>query len=102
MTKTKPNRPKPGRYYTIPPEIEADRLDLAQRRRQALAAAGCATYELGFRGGVAAIQCLCCGLGSSHPDDIREKYCGFCKEFHAEWSRISAEKPSKTTERNKP
>lgn len=73
------------RAYTLPPEVAADRQQKAQRRRKALVAAGCATYELGLRGGEKAIQCLCCGLGSNNPTDISERYCGFCKEFHAEW-----------------
>ena len=79
---------KPKRTYTIPPEIETDRRAKAQRRRQALVRAGCATYEMGFRGGQKGIQCLCCGLGSSNPGDILEKYCGFCREFHQEWREL--------------
>lgn len=74
------------RTYTIPPEVGADRKIKAARRRQALTAAGCATYELGYRAGEKAIQCLCCGLGSSDPTDIQNRYCGFCKDFHNEWS----------------
>ena len=63
----------------------------AARRRKALANAGCSTYAIGERGGQAAIMCLCCGLGSNHPDDIANRYCGFCHEFHSEWRE--AEKP---------
>lgn len=29
-----------------------------------------------------AIQCLRCGRISYNPNDIREKYCGFCHRFH--------------------
>ena len=34
------------------------------------------------RSGVPAIQCLQCGMMSFHPDDIRERYCGNCHQFH--------------------
>lgn len=78
-------RKRPRQTYVIPPEIEQERRAKAQRRRAALVAAGCATYELGFRGGASAIQCLCCGLGSSNITDINQRYCGFCKCFHTEW-----------------
>jgi hypothetical protein len=56
----------------------------AARRRQALVAAGCATYTLGARGGQSAIVCLCCGLGSADMRDIARRSCGFCREFHSE------------------
>jgi hypothetical protein len=68
--------------YTYPPHIDPQRLRIqAARRRRALVNAGCCTYQLGTR----AITCLCCGLGSSNPNDIKLRYCGFCKEFHSEW-----------------
>lgn len=78
MNTTKPT-------YIAPPEIEKGLKQRATRRRQALVAAGCATYEIGRRGNVLSIACLCCGLGSHHPNDIERKYCGFCQEFHTEW-----------------
>lgn len=73
------------RTYTYPPEVEIQRLRArARRRRAALAAAGCATYELGLRGILMSVVCLCCGLGSSNAGDVGRKYCGFCHEFHSE------------------
>lgn len=27
------------------------------------------------------IMCRTCGMVSSHPDDVAEKYCGRCREF---------------------
>jgi hypothetical protein len=76
------------RTYHAPPDVrDGPRLrHEAQRRRTALAQAGCSTYQLGTRGGVEAIICLCCGLGSAHPKDMAERYCGFCQSFHTEWS----------------
>jgi hypothetical protein len=72
--------------YKYPMEVQiADRQAAAARRRKALVAAGCSTYELGHRGTSKAIQCLCCGLGSTHPTDIAQRFCGFCKELHSEW-----------------
>lgn len=80
---------KPNRTYAIPPEVEAARRYKAQRRRRALVMAGCATYELGWRGGSSAIQCLCCGLGSNNATDIKQRYCGFCQQPHSEWKEDS-------------
>lgn len=82
------NRFKPKRTYTTPPEITdpAALRAAAQRRRTALTAAGCSTYTIGWRGGQPGIVCLCCGLGSSNPNDIDQRYCGFCHEFHGEES----------------
>lgn len=75
-----------GREYSVPAEIEVEALRRrAARRRVALAAAGCATYEIGQRGGEQAIVCLCCGLGSNNSSDVAERYCGFCAEWHSEW-----------------
>lgn len=72
--------------YKIPGEVNiTHRRAEASRRRQALVTGGCATYTVGSRGGQTAIVCLCCGLGSSHPKDIQEKYCGFCQAWHNEW-----------------
>ncbi|MEZ4684172.1 MAG: hypothetical protein R2932_59175 [Caldilineaceae bacterium] len=80
------NRFKPKRVYVLPPET-VDTATLrakAQRRRQALTAADCSTYVIGIRSGQPGIVCLCCGLGSSSPNDIEQRYCGFCHEFHSE------------------
>ena len=57
----------------------------AEQRRAALNEYGCATYELQKRGGHDIILCVCCGLGSAHPEDIAQKFCGFCDFFHDEW-----------------
>jgi len=57
----------------------------ADKRRSALIAAGCSTYVLGWRDGLPRILCLCCGLGTQNSRDIKERYCGFCGRFHAEW-----------------
>lgn len=66
-----------------------DRLSVqAARRRQALTEAGCSTYAMGYRNGGSAIVCLCCparSTGSNHAGDVRERYCGFCRQFHSEW-----------------
>jgi hypothetical protein len=29
-----------------------------------------------------AIQCLVCGRVSHNPNDVAEKYCGYCRVFH--------------------
>lgn len=60
------------------------RLERAAERRVALAAAGLATYVLGVPGLSNRILCVCCGLPSSNPNDIAERYCGFCHQFHNE------------------
>ena len=81
-----------NRKYTLPPELSAKDVEQqvvalrgrAGRRRAALVAAGCGTYEIGRRGEQIAIVCMCCGLGSNNLDDVEKQYCGFCKEFHAE------------------
>jgi len=81
-----PDAPPPRRW-ALPPDVhDPTRLRAdAQRRRAALVAAGCQTYTVGMRGGQAAIVCLCCGLGSGHPADIAERFCGFCRAWHSEW-----------------
>lgn len=28
------------------------------------------------------IHCLLCGTTSHNPNDVRERYCGFCHRFH--------------------
>lgn len=57
----------------------------AARRRAALVAGGCATYELGKRGDQPVITCFCCGLTSCHDQDVALHYCGFCNTFHSDW-----------------
>ena len=49
------------------------------------AAARAATYELGVDAtGGRWIRCLVCGMPpSAHPDDIAQRYCAFCHQFHA-------------------
>lgn len=77
----------PPRRWELPPDVhdpEGLRED-AHRRRRALDAGGCQSYTIGMRGGQPAIVCLCCGLGSAHPQDIQEKFCGFCRTWHSEW-----------------
>lgn len=72
--------------YMPPVEIDQEHLKKqAGRRRRALAKAGCSTYSLGMRAGLSSIVCLCCGLGSSNPLDVQNRYCGFCDAFHSEW-----------------
>jgi len=71
--------------YIVPVEVDQEqRLLSAARRRAALVAGGCSTYATGLKGGEPSIICLCCGLGSAHPEDISHRYCGFCHEFHSE------------------
>lgn len=72
--------------YKHPSESDIQRLKAeAAKRRNALKQHGCSTYQIGLRGGELAIQCLCCGLGSFNSNDIEQKYCGFCHEWHSEW-----------------
>jgi len=42
------------------------------------------------RSGVPAIKCLRCGMCSFHPDDIAQRYCGHCHEFHQRVTEESA------------
>ena len=35
----------------------------------------------------ASIQCPTCGKVSYHPQDIANRYCGFCAKFHDEMER---------------
>jgi len=73
------------KLYSYPHDInERDLRRRADRRRAALIAHSCATYELGWRDGDQRILCLCCGLGTTNSHDIREKFCGFCRHFHNE------------------
>ena len=55
------------------------------RRRFALMAGGCRTYTWTQRVGRMAILCLCCGLASANPNDMQQRYCGMCQEYHTEW-----------------
>lgn len=42
-----------------------------------------ATYEIiQGKGGFSAIKCLNCGRTSYNLNDIRERYCGYCHQFH--------------------
>lgn len=52
----------------------------ATRRRQALVAAGCSTFEVQEIPSM--IVCLCCGRPSYNPNDVAHLYCGFCHEYH--------------------
>jgi hypothetical protein len=38
------------------------------------------TYVIGGYG--RCITCLDCGLTSWHSEDVRKRYCHFCREFH--------------------
>lgn len=80
------NKMKTNRTYSLPAGLidpEPQR-QAAARRRQALTAGGCSTYVIGVRGGITAIICLCCGLGSTNVGDIEERYCGFCQTWHSD------------------
>lgn len=59
-------------------------LRTANRRRAALVAGGCATYDLGSKGGRRTILCLCCLMESFNQDDVIGRYCAWCNEFHNE------------------
>lgn len=80
------NKLKTKRSYGLPAGlIDPEPLrHEATRRRQALTAHGCSTYVIGVRGGIPAIVCLCCGLGSTNTGDIEERYCGFCQTWHSD------------------
>lgn len=54
----------------------------AQARRKVLRQAGLTTYTIGLRDDLTCIVCLCCGLGSFNPNDVEERFCGFCNRFH--------------------
>jgi hypothetical protein len=74
--------------YSFPQETNETLLRAqAEKRRAALVAAGCSTYSVGYRGSLPAIICHCCGLGSSNPNDVLNRYCGFCHEYHSEWAQ---------------
>lgn len=40
------------------------------------------TFFISVLEGQKSITCLCCGRASYNPNDIEQKYCGFCHEFH--------------------
>jgi len=40
-----------------------------------------------------AIKCLTCGHTSWHPDDVRQRFCGYCKVFHEDEARKAALQP---------
>lgn len=56
----------------------------ADERRAVLVAGGVATYVVRRRIARTIITCLCCGLVSDHPEDVQQKYCGGCLQFHGE------------------
>lgn len=60
----------------------------AEERRKALEEAGCCTYTLLYfsNGEINSIFCLCCGRESINPNDIAQRYCGYCHTFHSDWS----------------
>ncbi len=37
------------------------------------------------------IMCLTCGRVSSNPNDVAEKYCGYCHVFHENRARFRAQ-----------
>ena len=72
--------------YSYPANVDRNKLKVeALHRRSALENNGCQTYILGLKNSIPSILCCCCGLGSVNPNDIKEKYCGFCHTFHSEW-----------------
>lgn len=62
-----------------------DYMARARRRRAALVAGGCATFEIAEKYETKVITCFCCGLTSYHDQDIELLYCGFCNAFHSDW-----------------
>lgn len=40
------------------------------------------SFELITRNGLPGIKCLRCGHTSYNLNDIKEKYCGYCHQFH--------------------
>lgn len=73
----------------VPAWVDMAKLkEKAAKRRAALVAGGCSTYEVGWRKERERILCLCCGLGSYNTRDIKEHYCGFCQKYHSEWGEV--------------
>lgn len=61
----------------------------ADKRRSVLVAARCRTYVTTAiahptpSGSIeSSIICLCCGVRSFNPNDIENKYCGYCHQYH--------------------
>jgi len=40
------------------------------------------TYQLGTTGSQHYIRCRICNTASYHPEDIKQRYCGTCRQFH--------------------
>lgn len=40
------------------------------------------TYEVGVERGQDYILCLVCKAKSFHPEDIKQRYCGRCHQYH--------------------
>lgn len=40
------------------------------------------SYELVEDRGVAGIRCTTCNHTSYHPEDVRNRYCGYCHSYH--------------------
>lgn len=40
------------------------------------------TYQIGKENGQNYIQCLICKAKSFHPEDINQRYCGKCHQYH--------------------
>lgn len=46
------------------------------------AGAKTATFTIGTHRGQAFIQCRICRSRSFHPEDVKQRYCGTCHQFH--------------------
>jgi hypothetical protein len=57
---------------------------LQQFMRNRLKSIGAPTYVLGEMMERPCILCLVCTYLSFNPDDVKNKYCGQCHEFHLE------------------
>lgn len=44
-----------------------------------------AKYQIKFK---PAIVCPRCGRTSYHPEDVRQRYCGNCHQFHADMDQV--------------
>ena len=78
--------------YSVPGEVDEGALrKQAAARREALEVGGCSTFTVGYRQGKMSIMCLCCGLGSMNPNDLLNRYCGFCSAYHTSWSKEMVE-----------
>lgn len=45
------------------------------------------TYDLGHSQGQHNITCRLCSMTSYHPEDVRQRYCGYCHLFHGTLSQ---------------